>query len=261
MPVPAPRPERAALRLLHYWWPPVLGWSLAMVVAHTHGRTADRHGLLALVAGILAAYSLDRGIDRTRHPQPDRLHLLLLVTGSLAAITCGEAALRLPAPSAIAVPGLGIIAALYPRLKRRMLTKLALLPAVWLVAIVALPFPDGTWFAWRTLLHPVGAPIFLLVGAGCLLCDLKDAGADRRAGVRSLAAICGPGTTARIAALTALLGTVLALGLGELELAVGGVLLVAAATRPELVAIEASGPLLVDVLLSVPGFLVVLGVL
>ena len=259
MPVPASTQQHTALRLLHYWWPPVLGWSLAMIVARTHGRTADPQGLLALVAGILAAYSLDRAVDRTQHNPGDRLHALLLVTGSLATITCGAAALQLPTSSAMIVPLLGIVAGLYPRLKRRLLTKLVLLPAVWLTAIVALPFPDGSWSAWRTLLHPVGAPIFLLVGAGCLLCDLKDADADQRTGVRSLPALFGATATARIAASTALAGAALALGLGETELAVGGILLVAAATRPDLVAVEPSGPLLVDVLLSVPGFLVVCG--
>lgn len=252
---------RSALRLLHYWWPPVLGWSLATVVARATGRRADAAGLCALMAGILCAYSLDRAFDRSRRHLHGRLRKLLLVIGALAAITCGVAAWRLPVASAVVVPALGAVALLYPVLKRRLATKLVLLPAVWVVAVIALPFPDGSWFAWRSLLLPVALPIFLLVAAGCLLCDLKDEQADERDGVRTLPTLLGGGATARIAAAIALAGAGVGLALHEPELAVGGVLLCAAASRPDLVTAEASGPLLVDVLLSVPGLLVVAGML
>ena len=51
------------MRLLHYWWPLALGWSLTVVMQRATGRQANpsRHG--ALLCGIVAAYSLDRVID------------------------------------------------------------------------------------------------------------------------------------------------------------------------------------------------------
>ncbi len=252
---------RSALRLLHYWWPPVLGWSLAMVVAQATGRPASTQGLGALIFGILAAYSLDRAFEPSARQSQGALHGLLLVTGALAALACGALAWWLPVTNAIVVPSLGLVALLYPRLKRYLLTKLVLLPAVWVVAVIALPFDDGSWFAWRTLVHAVALPIFLLVGAGCVLCDLKDESRDTRHGVKTLPTMAGATASARIAAVIALLGSAVAIGVHEPALAVGGGLLCAAAGWPRLLAVDSRGPLLVDVLLAIPGFLVVCGVL
>jgi 4-hydroxybenzoate polyprenyltransferase len=256
------RSASGALRLLHYWWPMVLGWSLVQVVGRALGRAPDASGLTALLAGVLAGYSLDRVLDPPRPvamiPEPDeRMRRLLLGVGGLAAIVCGLAALRLPFGSAVAVPTLGAIALLYPRLKRQLPTKLLLLPTVWVLAVVALPFPDGgPLFARRSLAQPVVAVLFLLVAAGCLLCDLKDERADAAASVPSLAVLVGGARAARIAAGLALLGAILAFAIDEPELAVGGALLAVVATRERLLAVDVLGPLLVDVLLSLPGILV-----
>ena len=246
------------LRLLHYWWPMVLAWSLMQVVGRSLGRSPDPFGLVALLAGVLAGYSLDRVFDAPRSGDDERLRRLLLLTGGLAALVCGAAALRLPFGSAIAVPILGALALLHPRLKQRWPTKLLLLPAVWALAVVALPFPDGLAFSWPSLLQPVVGVLFLLVAAGCLLCDLKDERADAAASVPSLVVVVGRTWAVRIARGLALVGSILAIPIDEPELALGGVLVVVAASRPRLLAVDLLGPLLVDVLLSVPGLLVVL---
>lgn len=245
----------------------VLAWSLTQVVGRSLGRSPDPFGLVALLAGVLAGYSLDRVFDAPRSgalpldalpPDPrERLRRLLLVVGACAATACGVAALCLPFASAVAVPALGAIALLYPRLKRQLPTKLVLLPIVWVLALVALPFPDGSVFAWRSLGQPVLVVLFLLVAAGCLLCDLKDERADAAAHVPSLAVVVGGTRAARIAGGLALLGAGLAAAIAEPELAVGGVLLAAASTRPQWLAVDVAGPLLVDVLLSVPGLWIV----
>jgi len=120
-----------------------------------------------------------------------------------------------------------------------------------------LPFPDGRAFAWPSLLQPVVGVLFLLVAAGCFLCDLKDERADAAAFVPSLVVVVGRTWAVRIAGGLALVGSILAIPIDEPELALGGVLLVVvAASRPRLLAVDVLGPLLVDVLLSVPGFLV-----
>ena len=255
-PSPVLRTSPTTQRLLHYWWPMVLGWSLVQVVGRSLGREADPFGLVALLAGVLAGYSLDRVLDAPRSGHGERLRRVLLGTGGLAAIVCGAAALRLPFGSAIAVPILGALALFHPRLKRRWPIKLVLLPIVWVLAVVALPFPDGGAFAWRSLGQPVVAVLFLLVAAGCFLCDLKDERADAAASVPSLVVLVGAVGAARIARGLALVGATLALAIGELELAVGGALLAAAAGHARLLAVDVLGPLLVDVLLSVPGILV-----
>lgn len=251
---------RSALRLLHYWWPPVLGWSLAVVIAHASGQPIDRCGLVALVAGILAAYSLDRAFDRSRAEQHGRLAFVLAPTALAASVVCAVAAWQLPWTNAVVVPVLGAASLLYPWLKRPLVTKVVLLPAIWTLAAIALPFDDGTWFAWGTLRRPVTLPLFLLIGAGCLLCDLKDERSDRRAGVHSLPALLGNRSAARIGLAVAIAGAGTALDCGELALAVGGALLGLAALRPTLLATDVTGPLLVDVILTVPGALVALGI-
>lgn len=256
---PGRRLAPTTLRLLHYWWPMVLGWSLAQVVGRALGRGPDPFGLVALLAGVLAGYSLDRVLDAPRSGHGERLRRVLLGTGGVAAIVCGAAALRLPFGSAIAVPILGALALLHPRLKRRWPTKLVLLPVVWALAVVALPFPDGGAFAWRSLGQPVVAVLFLLVAAGCFLCDLKDELSDAAASVPSLVVVVGAAWAARLAGGLALVGAVLAFAIDEPELALGGGLLAMASRHARLLAVDVLGPLLVDVLLSVPGILVALG--
>lgn len=253
----------AALRLLHYWWPLALGWSLTCVVQRATGRTLDPHGVSALLAGIVAAYSLDRVLDP--HPDIDSqapsrasrlLRPLLGATGAIAAAFCMWHAWQLPLATSALMPLLGVAALAYPRLKQVPVTKTVALPLVWTWASIALPLADGSWFGWRALLEPVAAPLFCLIAAGCLLCDLKDEAADRESGVRSLPAMLGGRATVYVALALVCTAGMLALVEHRPGLAIGAAALGLATTWPALLARESTGPLVVDMILSIPGLLI-----
>lgn len=245
-----------ALRLLHYWWPLVLGWSLTVVVQRATGRAADASGVAALLSGIFAAYSLDRVLDPPDDSNQPWTTRVLTAAGLVSALICGVAAWNLPLRTSALVPALGAVSLFYPRLKRLSITKTAALPFIWTWAAVALPFNDGSWLGWHALLLPVVPPLLLLIAAGCLLCDLKDEAGDRLAGVRSLPAMLGSARTLRVAVCL----TLVAAGLAVLEhrtgIAVSALVLGAVTTSPSLLATDATGPLLVDVILTLPGILI-----
>jgi 4-hydroxybenzoate polyprenyltransferase len=253
------RTGTSLLRLLHYWWPLALGWSLTVVVARATGRTPDPAGLATLLFGITAAYSLDRVVDpgggRTAG-EAGWLRPLLLVTASVSTLLCGLFATGLGAETAALVPALGVAAVLYPWLKRLPLTKTAALPVVWTWASIALPFNDGSWLGWHAVRFPIALPLLLLIAAGCLLCDLKDEESDRVSGVRSLPALIGGAATIRVAIALAVSAAALAWMEHRTGIVVSAAALGAAATVPALLASDAAGPLLVDVILTLPGLLI-----
>lgn len=242
------------IRLLHYWWPMVLGWSVTVVAQRASGRSADTTGLAVLLTGILAAYSLDRAIDR---PTTEGVVLsrLLLLVGALAGLWCVVAACRLPVRTAALVPALGAASLTYPSLKRHIATKVVVLPGVWTWACLALPFGNHGWLGWRALMQPVALPLLLLMAAGCILCDLKDSTADRLNGIHSLPVLIGERATVRVAALLSVAAAAAALAEHRPGLAVGAGALTAATRMPGVLATEATGPLLVDLILTLPGVL------
>ncbi len=247
---------RSTLRLLHYWWPLALGWSLTVVVQRAIGRAPDPHGTLVLLSGIVAAYSADRVLDPPTASSPRWVGALLGTTGVLAAAVCGWTALMLPPATAALMPLLGAAALGYSTLKQWTATKTVLLPLIWTWASIALPFGDGSWLGWHALLEPVAAPIFCLVAAGCLLCDLKDEQGDRRAGVRSVPALIGGAGTTRVAVALALAAATLAFVEHRTGIMVSAGVLGLAAMAPRVLATESTGPLLVDVILTLPGVLI-----
>jgi 4-hydroxybenzoate polyprenyltransferase len=242
------------LRLLHYWWPLALGWSLTVVVQHATGRAADPDGVATLLFGITAAYSLDRVVDpSTSTARP--LRIVLALVGAAASLLCLAAA-RLPLHTSMLVVVLGGAALFYPQLKKLPLTKTVALPFIWTWAAIALPFNDGSWFGWRVLLLPVAVPLLLLIASGCLLCDLKDEAGDRQAGIRSLPAMLGGATTVRIAIGLAAAAAALAFAEHRTGIVVSAAALGMATLSPALLSTDAAGPLLVDVILTLPGLLI-----
>jgi len=233
----------------------VLGWSLTVVVHRATGRTASGAGLVTLLSGILAAYSLDRVLDRPTASLALWMTRVLTTAGVGAALVCLVAAVRLPVRTAALVPVLGLLALTYPRLKRQPAMKVLGLPLVWVWAAIALPFNDGSWIGWHAFLLPVTAPLLLLMASGCLQCDLKDEAGDRRAGIASLPALLGGAMTIRIAGSLALLAGGLALVEHRPGIALSAATLGATTLSPSLLATDATGPLLVDVILTLPGLL------
>lgn len=255
MPRLSPR-ARSLLRLLHIWWPLALGWSVAVVVRRATGRPWDPVGVALLLVGIGAAYSLDRVLDAPAQ-QPRWMTRLLMVAAGVAALAGTLLLPQLPAQSALLVPLAGALALVYPRLKSVPLGKTLLVPLVWTWCGIVLPAGDGSWLGWHWVLEPVAAPLFLLMTAGCVLCDLKDATRDRAAGVPSVPVLVGPGTAAHLAVAIAVMSGALALAEGRPALAWSAAILCALALRPALVAVDDVGPLLVDVVLTLPGVLIV----
>ena len=163
---------------------------------------------------------------------------------------------RMPLQTAAIVPLLSIAALAYRNLKRLPLAKNVFVPLVWTWATIALPFPDGSWFGWRWIAEPIAPPLFLLLTAGVLLCDLKDEPHDRRAGVASLAVVVGGQRAAWIGVGLGLVAGVAAYLEHRSGLAVSAFGLSVTALWPRLLATDVVGPLVVDVILSVPGFLI-----
>ncbi len=249
---PAVRP---LLRLLHIWWPLALGWSVAVVVRRATGRPWDPVGVALLLLGIAAAYSLDRALDPPSE-QPRWMRPVLMGAAAVASLLGGALLPWLGPQAAMVVPLAGALAVAYPLLKRLPLGKTVLVPLVWTWCGIVLPSGEGPWSGWRWIQEPVALPLFLLFAAGCVLCDLKDAARDREAGVPSLPVLAGPLAALGIAVALAALSGAIAAAQGRHGLALGAVALCASACRPALLATDDVGPLLVDVILTLPGALI-----
>jgi 4-hydroxybenzoate polyprenyltransferase len=248
---------RSSLQLLHYWWPLALGWSWAVVARRATGREWDAAGLATLLLGICAAYSLDRLVERTRATSARVRAALALATGAASAALLVVVP-RLPRETAALALVLGAVAVCYPLAKRLPGGKTLALPLVWTWSALALPFDGGSWLGWRALLNPVAVPIFLLFAAGCVLCDLKDEARDRDAGVPTLPARYGAAPTLAVAGILAAAAAVAAIAEGRPGVAWSATVLAGTLGWPRLLATDVVGPLVVDVVLTLPGLLIAL---
>ncbi|MDE3156498.1 MAG: UbiA family prenyltransferase [Acidobacteriota bacterium] len=242
---------------MHYWWPVALGWSIALVWNQVSERPVSHAGLAVLLWGILGAYSLDRLLDGSPPADPRWLRCLLVGAFTVSASVSLVYLTRLPAGTVAMIPLLAAIGFFYRRLKRYPLTKTVLVPAVWVWAGLALPAADGSWFGWRALRLPVAAPLMALFAAGCLLCDVKDAEADRRAGVRSLPAVFGIPATIAVATALAVAGALMAWLQQRTGLLVTGLALVGLGQWTTILMAGPAGALVVDLALTIPGVLIV----
>jgi len=237
------------------WWPIALAWSVAVVVRRAAGREWHAQGVAVLVLGVAAAYSLDRLLDAPRG-LPRAVRVLL----AGATVVAGAGILwllpALPAGSAAVVPLAAALAAAYPWLKRVPAAKTLAVPAVWTWCGVGFVVPDGSWLAWRAVQAPVALPLFLLIAAGCVLCDLKDEARDRAAAVPSVPVLLGGAAAVRVAVVLTVVAALAAVVEGRTALAWTSLALGVVAARPALVAADVIGPLLVDVVLTLPGVLI-----
>ena len=233
-----------------------MGASLTMVIHRATGRPFDPAGLAILLCGIAAAYSLDRVVDADDCHGPPWLTRSLTIVGVIASIGCLILLTQLPAATRLLAPLIAVVALAYPRLKKLPGAKTMLVAVVWTWSAIAFPFNDGSWMGWRCALVPIAWPLLLLIAAGSLLCDLKDAERDRTNAVASLPVLVGVTATATIAVALAVLGTGLAIIEHRPGLAVGGAGLTLVGLRPPLLAGDVVGPLLVDAILTLPGALI-----
>jgi 4-hydroxybenzoate polyprenyltransferase len=208
------------------------------------------------LAGIGAAYSLDRLMDQPADGYPRWLWLALACAFIISILAGLMAVVCLPMQTLAAVLVFAFASLLYRRLKLYPTAKTILVAVVWTWAGAALPIDSHRWAAWDWWSLSVCWPLVLLMAAGCILCDLKDAEADRQLGVRSLPVVLGAGNAITIAGTLALLGATLAWTEGRMGLCYSGALLLAAAQFRPVLSRPAIGPLLVDAILSLPGFLI-----
>ena len=235
-----------------------MGASAALVVRHATARPLDDNGLALLLCGILAAYSLDRLQDGAGIAER---HGVLIALRWGAAIGVGGAAallVLLPLRTAMLVPVLGAVVLAYSRLKAFPLLKTVLVPVVWTWSLIALPFQDGSWIGWHAWTAPIAIPLTCLIASGCLLCDLKDVEGDREASVASLPVLMGVHGALVIAVALSAIGAAVAAAEHRIGLSIGGVGLGLVALDPEFLAHDVHGPLLVDVILTLPGLLIAL---
>jgi len=249
---------------LHLAAPLGLAWGLGRWLAATAGAPLDAGGAWLVAGGGLAAYVADRwprpGLPASDNPVRDAL--LRRRRPALAAALLLAAALacagwrRLGAPP---WPTLALLAPptlAYPLLKRRTLLRSALVPAVWTLALARLAAPRAGGLA--------GLALFLLLAAGTLLCDLKDAAGDRALGYGGAAATFGPVVALRGARRLLLIATGLAAvapwpTAARAALAATALGLLALAAAPRLLARELLGPALVDWALAGAGLWALLG--
>lgn len=160
-------------------WPAAAAVSLSIAVG---GRDVTGLGLLSIACGTMAAYGLDRLIDRREHDAP-RLKSALAWCVALAAAGTGILACTAWWRFQVCL-ALALIAGAYVPLKRY-IPKNVLTVVGWTAATATLPF-DG-----RPPLDPAfGAAVLAVaavMAANTLICDLKDVVKDRQSGVVGIA--------------------------------------------------------------------------
>jgi hypothetical protein len=128
----------SALRLTHYWWPLVVGWSLLLVVHRALHRPWNPGGAAMLLLGIMAAYSWDRLLDPPATELTAGLRRTLALAAFAASAVGALLLATLPAPTAALVPLIGAAVLLYPAIKRFPATKTVFVPLVWTWCAIAL---------------------------------------------------------------------------------------------------------------------------
>lgn len=246
---------RALLKLLHFWFPVALGWSIAQVVHRVTGVPLYSNGLVLFLAGIWAAYSLDRLTDDSA--RQSRFLKYALIFGLLVAVVlCAFSAAHLSWKTLSAVAVFSLLALLYRRLKKYPILKTLIVAMVWVWAGVALSIANDEWFVWNWWTMTAAIPLFLLIAAGCILCDLKDVEADRIQNVRSLPVLLGVRQTILIVMILAGIAAVIAVSQNRPGLLISSLTLIFFAQYPSILSVEDVGPLLVDFILTLPGILI-----
>jgi len=96
----------------------------------------------------------------------------------------------------------------------------------------------------------------LLVACGVVLCDFKDIKADHQQGVKSLPTMLGSRRTTLVISAVLVVTALISYGENRMGLVISSLLLILLTQFPRLLSLKAIGPLIVDAVLAIPGFLI-----
>lgn len=244
--------------MIHYWFPVVLGWSVAVVIHTATGLPLLSSGFHLYLFGILAAYSLDRLLDNNDPSRPHWLTVVLFLGFSISSVIGFFLAIKTSPQTLSALLVFSLMTLFYNRAKKIPFIKFLLVAIVWAWAGVALPFANINWFAWQFWTMDISAPLVMLIACGSILCDFKDIRSDDTSGVRSLPVMFGLRNTMLITSILLVMTAVVSYHEHRLGLMFSSLALIVLAQFPALLSLDAIGPLIVDVLLTIPGVLIVL---
>jgi len=164
-------------------WPALAAVSLSVAVG---GRDVSRLGLLSVATGTMAAYGLDRLVDRRGRDVP-RLRRALIACVAVAMIVAAGLAFTASWRFQVCAV-LAVIAGAYVPLKR-FIPKNVLTVFAWTAATSTLPFTVRPELE-ATYIASVLA-VAAIMAANTVICDLPDVEADRRAGVVGITPMLG----------------------------------------------------------------------
>lgn len=246
------------LLLIHYWFPVALGCSIALVVHRATGLPIFNSGFYLYLLAIFAAYNLDRVIDDDDAARPLWLQISL-ISGFLFSTLMGLViAFQLSIQTFSVLLVFSVITLFYPWAKKIPLVKGILVAIVWVWAGVALPFVNKQWFAWQFWTMHISLPLVILMACGVVLCDFKDIKSDSVNGVQSLPVIWGVKKTTLIISSLLLISAIISYNENRMGLVISSTILLMLAQFPQLLSLDAIGPLVVDISLFLPGFLIAL---
>ena len=251
-------PYKSLLLLIHYWFPVGLGWSIVLVIHQATDMPIVSSGLHLYLFGICAAYSFDRLIDNANISRPLWLTASLLLGFLVSTLSGFFLAVHLSLQTVSALVLFSVLTLLYSRAKKLPLVKGILVAIVWGWAGVALPFANNHWFAWQFWDMPISLPVVVLMACGVILCDFKDIKSDYVHGVRSLPVVLGSHKTTMLISGLLMVTALISFQENRMGLVVSSTLLFWLAHFPVLLSLDAIGPLVVDISLTVPGVLIAL---
>lgn len=211
---PAHQPPNGIARalMLTMAWPAAAAVSLSVAIAGERVTTA---GLLLVAAGTMAAYGLDRLVDRWRLDPAELRRALVTAVAITATATAVLASSNGWRFRVCAV--LSLIAVAYVPLKRH-IPKNLLTTFAWTAATATLPLAARPELDARYALSI--ASVACIMSANTILCDIPDVAADRRSGVRGITPRFGARAGAVAAITFGMLGAVTSIRSGHPGLAV-----------------------------------------
>lgn len=234
-------------------WLPLLSMlGLSRAVAEcfpaVHGSSV---GTVALGCGVILVYTGERLVEPGRIAPPLQPWLwgvvALSIIGTLVCAALDPARL-IPVDML-----LGLCSVCYGLAKRIPVAKSVAVALAWSIGCILLPLEFSFAAGVRALASPAALGLGLCVAAGTIMCDYKDVGADRMAGVRSAPVLLGVRSTMLLTGACSLAAIVCAYMAGGAALGVCALSLLLLSPQVRLLSRPCLGPAIVDGALAVPG--------